>query len=109
MSKTYKQFEKHIIGFSDIATLVMVGCRKGADDLICEPLHFGMDGTYHAYIVDNFDDDEEVQIGEHYTLKATFNSWLKIYDDENLTFTASGSEISIYRAGEMGCIIVVKK
>ena len=96
--KTYKDFEKIKIGESDIACLVMVGCRedKGA---ITELLHFGEDGFYEAYYA-----TEPCEIGEHYKKVASFESWLKIYDDTERTFNEYG-DFNIYRAGDFGCII----
>ena len=67
-------------------------------------IHFGSDGVYSAYIV-----DQEAEIGEHYKKVYSFTDWLKIYDDEGLAFDVCGKEINIYRAAEMGCIIQVIK
>ena len=99
--KTYKDFEKKYIGGSDIASLVMVGCRRD-EGLKTEPLFFGEDGAYYAYIV-----DEETEIKSHYTKVAAFNHWLKIYDDDGLTFVENAKEINVYRAGQFGCIIQI--
>ena len=101
--KTYKDFEKIYIGSSNIACLVLVGCKinqKGeALGASTELLHFGEDGLYNAYYV-----TEPCEIGEHYRKVATFNSWLKIYDDFERTFYEYG-DFNIYRAGDFGCII----
>jgi hypothetical protein len=101
--KNYKEFEQVIIGESDIAVLALVGCR-GEEGLVTELLYFGEDGIYRAYLV-----DEEAEIGKHYTLKATFNHWLKIYDDDELAFKVYAKEIRIYRAGDFGCVIQIIK
>lgn len=103
--KTYKDFEKTYIGGSDIASLILVGCRKD-EGLKTEPLYFGEDGGYSAYIV-NQTEKEEIKIESHYTKVATFNHWLKIYDDDGKTFDCRGKEINIYRAGQFGCIIQI--
>lgn len=100
--KTYKDFKPINIGGSDIATLILVGCR-GREGLKTEQLHFGGDGNYRAYFVT----ETEVEIGCHYKKVATFNYWLRIYDDDGLTFRVSAKEINIYRAGDYGCIIQV--
>lgn len=100
--KTYKDFEQKIIGGSDIATLILVGCR-GEEGLKTEQLHFGEDGIYRAYIVT----DHEAEIGSHYKKVATFNHWLKIYDDYEKTFDQRAKEINIYRVGDFGCIIQI--
>ena len=100
--KTYKDFEQRYIGGSNIAALILVGCR-GEEGLKTEQLHFGEDGSYKAYIVTETD----VEIGSHYNKVATFNHWLKIYDDDELTYRINAKEINIYRAGEFGCIIQI--
>lgn len=103
--ENYKECPVAYIGDSDIAALILVGYRNGSKDgLVTEPLYFGMDGSYKAYIV-----DEETEIGKHYKLKATFNYWLKIYDDDELVHNIKAKEIKIYRAGDMGCIIQIIK
>lgn len=97
--KAYKEYEKTIIGESAIATLILVGIEK-ENGLKLSSLNFGEDGVYKAYIV-----DETAEIGSHYNKVATFNNWLRIYDDYGLTNEIKGKEIIIYRAGQMGCII----
>lgn len=98
--KSYKDYDKKFIGVSDIASLVMVGF--GEKEVESKMLHFGGDGSYSAYIVDG-----EAEIGAHYEKVATFAHWFKLYDDSGLTLSTYGSEINVYRAGEMGCIIQV--
>lgn len=100
--KNYKNYEKKVIGSSDIATLVAVGCYENG--LKTGMIHFGSDGVYNAYIV-----DQDAEIAEHYKKVDSFTDWLKIYDDEGLAFDVYGKEINIYRAAEMGCIIQVIK
>lgn len=101
--KSYKEFDKVFIGYSDIASLILAGCRTG-EGLVTEVLDFGEDGRYTAYIVER-SSSEEVTIGDHYRKEFTFNSWIRIYDDEELTFHASADSINIYTAGNFGCII----
>lgn len=100
--KTYKDFEQVYIGGSDIAALILVGCYK-EEGLKTQTLNFGEDGSYRAYIVT----DPEAEIGNHYKKVATFNYWLKIYDDDGKTYEVRAREINIYRAGDFGCIIQV--
>ena len=98
--KNYKEYERKYIGGSDIAALVLVGCdENGAKTQL---LDFGGDNSYMAYIV-----DENAEIGAHYKEVATFNYWLKIYDDHERTFSVYAKEIKIYRAGDYGCIIQI--
>jgi len=99
--KSYKNYEKHFIGGSDIASLSLVGLEESGR-LKHAFLNFGMDGSYSAYIV-----DKDAEIGGHYKLRDTFYGWLRIYDDEELVVEYHGKEIKIYRAGEMGCIVQI--
>ena len=80
----------------------MAGYRKG-NGFVTEALTFGGDDSYDAYIVDG----EGVEIGKHYTKVASFNNWLKIYDDMGLSYKVDGGEINIYRSGMYGCIIQI--
>lgn len=98
----YKEFNEISIGISYIATLIMVGCPvENSNELITKPLYFGADGDYKAYYI-NEDD-----IPEHYEKVAEFSTWLKIYDDNELTTTIRGELIEVFRAGDFGCIIKV--
>lgn len=99
--KTYKDFEKQYIGDSDIASLILAGYKEG-EGFVTMPLHFGQDGSYSAYIVEG-----EAEIGSHYEKRAEFDSWLKVYDDEELVKRFEGKKIIVYRAAEMGCIIQI--
>ena len=96
--KDHHDYEKKSIGGSDVAALTLVGCGK--DGLKASILHFGGDGEYRAYIV-----DEECEIPSYYELQEEFTSWMKVYDDEGQTYRADAEIIRIYRAREMGCII----
>lgn len=98
--KSYKDFEKQYIGSSDIASLILVGCDKNR--LSLKELHFGQDASYQAYIVEG-----KAEIGSHYHKVAEFESWMKIYDDEELVKQFIGKNIIVYRAAEMGCIIQI--
>jgi hypothetical protein len=101
--KHYKECDRRYIGGSDIAALILVGCQNDKG-LVTDVLDFGEDGVYGAYII-----DENTEIGSHYSKVATFNDWLKIYDDDELTYKVYAEEINIYRAGDFGCIIQVIK
>ena len=93
--KNYKEYEKRFIGASDIAALILVGCDENG--LKTSTLDFGEDGSYMAYVV-----DEDAEIGAHYKKVADFKHWLKIYDDDELTYRVNAQEINIYRAGDFG-------
>lgn len=90
----YKNFNKINIGCSNIASLVFRGPK------VLTEINFGEDGNYDAYFV-----TEKIEIPSHYTLVAESETWAKIYDDYKLTRAIEADKISIYRAGEMGCII----
>ena len=101
MKKNYKEYPKFRMGESDIACLIAVGC--GDEAVKTRPLYFGSDGYYTAYMVDN-----NAEIGDHYWLVDTFNSWLKIYDDFGIVYSSPvihDKDFKIYRAGDFGCII----
>ena len=104
--KNHHTYPRAYIGESDIATLIMAGMRpesersEGDDWLKTQPLHFGGDGVYNAYIV-----DEDCEIAPYYSMVATFEHWISIYDDSTLTLHAYASEIRVFRAREMGTII----
>lgn len=118
--KNYKEYEKTYIGGSDVSALTIT--TFGADGLNAHILRFGSDGEYSAYIV-----DADCEIPEHYALalhvspySAEFHGldgsvthgdpsgWLRIYDDNGLTYQATFSRgLNIYRAGERGCIIQI--
>lgn len=102
--KSYKEYKKIWLGDSDIAALIMAGYSKEDGGLKVQPLHFEEDGQYMAYLVEN-EYAEEVEIGSHYQKVATFNSWLRIYDDDGLGGEFYGQEINVFRAGMRGCII----
>lgn len=104
--KNHHTYPRAYIGESDIAALIMVGMRPksekadGADWLKTQPLHFGEDGAYNAYIV-----DEDCEIAPYYSMVATFEHWISIYDDSELTLHAYASEIRVFCAGSRGVII----
>lgn len=99
--KDHHQYKKQDLGFSDIATLVIETVSK--DGLALEALDFGEDGRYSAYIV-----DAECEIPDTYERVITHNGcgWLRVYDDEMVTYRASFDHgIRIYRRRFRGCII----
>lgn len=111
--KTCKDFERLYLGSSDISSLVMRGCTlklspewygEGADRLpeyakVAE-VHFGSDGDYSAYFV-----DEEAEVGAHYTKVLTATKWLAIYDDGGRVVEIKAPVIEVYRAGDFGIIV----
>ena len=92
--EAYKYFEKVLLGSSDVAEVILRNSEK------LERLHFGGDGSYEAYFI-----NEVIKLPAHYTKEAEFKKWLWIYDDSELTVKIEASKIEIYRAGEMGCLI----
>ena len=100
MKETYKK-EFTSLGSSDIAALTITGIKDGK--LTAEILEYYIDANYNAYIVT----DKEVEIPDYYDLVSTWNTWIRIYDDETLVFHfhKHDSKIEIYRAGDCGTII----
>lgn len=105
MTKTITH-EKTYIGSSDIASLTIRTCgldefnETNAKTWGLFSLNFGADGSYYAYVV-----DDAAEIGAHYREVVRGRNWVRIYDDNGMTFYAHAREIVVYRAGEMGCII----
>lgn len=98
--KHYKDFNKQNIGSSDMPILIMLGYKIGVG-AVPQLLHFGEDGRYFAYVVE----ENDIEIGSHYSTVAEFSKWLKIYDDDGLVNYFEADRIIVYRAAEMGCII----
>lgn len=93
--RSHHSYERVFIGNSDIASLVLRSVPGVFE------LHFGGDGNYSAYIV-----DEECAIPDYYRFEWEGRNWLWIYDDEGLTMRIEHrGAIRIYRAGDFGCII----
>lgn len=113
--KTYKDFEKIPLGYSDIACLIAVGTKSfeearkereidhDASILKIQEIRFGVDGFYEAYLVT----DKNAKIGAHYEKVYECDSWLKIYDDDTRVFQSDYeyNHFEIYRAANYGMII----
>ena len=87
------------IGSSDVAALVM-------DSASMDPvrLKFGADGNYSAYVVTS-----SVLIPDHYTRVYGSQSWLRIFDDNGWCSEFRAPNISVWRAGEFGCIVCLEE
>lgn len=96
MNEYKKEFAQ--LGCSDYASLIVV--TTDDQGLSLNDLHFGGDGCYKAWIVN----DEDL-IPEHYKKVINGYNWMKIYDDEGLTIVINSKFIEVYRAAEMGCLI----
>ena len=96
--RSYKEFAKKSIGGSDIASLLFRPCF--GDPFV---VRFGCDGEYSAYICEG----DNVVIGAHYQKVGEGAGWLRVYDDDGLPFESRSDfpAFTVYRAGEMGCII----
>ena len=96
--KDHHCYKKTCIGMSDYSTLLVYG---PCDDDKAGVIHFGEDGTYTAYLV-----GEHCLIPDHYHLVYECRHWIKIYDDDGLTYEDSGNYVfKIFRAENFGCII----
>lgn len=100
--KDHHEYPKQYIGWSDIASLTLrtstiTGLGLGL-------LNFGGDGQYSAYIV-----DEDVIIPDYYKLAYVAFNWLWIYSDSERTARFDAKMITVYRAGDYGCIIKLYK
>lgn len=84
------------LGGSDIASLILRAPGKLSD------LFMGEDGEYSAYVV-----DEECLIPSRYTQAFECESWLRVYDDENMVKKFRGDVIRVFRCGAFGIIIQI--
>ena len=101
--KNHHGYPVSSLGFSDIAALTVTA--YDSDGLTAHILPFGSDGSYRAYVV-----DAECEIPDHYkpVMEFTSSGWIRISDDVHVTFTRSFTNgLTIYRAGNFGCIIQV--
>lgn len=106
MKKNYKDFEKIFIGESDISQLTLRYFNNIDKKVELDSLHFGEDGDYNAYLIQ---DEEDVEIPEHYHLVFDKQvSWIDIIDDMGIIAFDCPANIKIYRAGDFGCIICLK-
>lgn len=103
LTRDYHDYEKILLGCSDIAALTLTGI-KDEIGLTSQILHFNIDACYKAYLV-----DENAEIGGHYHKVAEFEAWVKVYDDDELVRTLRGRKIEFFRAGDAGCIVKVSK
>ena len=90
------------LGYSDIASLVVVGyvAGKGA---VAQMLSMGGDGSYKGYVV-----DDERAIPGYYKKVMDYSAWLRIYDDTGLVYSVEANHIAIYRAGDYGIVILTE-
>lgn len=90
------------LGYSDIASLVVVGYIEGKG-AVPEMLSLGGDGTYKGYIV-----TKPEMVPEHYKKVLEYKSWIRIYDDTQMVYSVNADKISVYRAGDFGILILVE-
>lgn len=94
--KNYKDYNKTYIGSSDSAHLTLKTITGTTEEL-----YFGEDGSYSAYVV-----DEDTLIPKYYHKEFEFTDSLEIYNDfGELEWSAKAKQISVYTAGNFGCII----
>lgn len=103
--KSYKSCPRIYLGTSDIASLVMSGFDKSVGHRV-DVLSFALDSSYSGYLAIDYS-SSLTQIPDHYHLKASYDHWLVIYDDDGkiFDFCSDGCHIDVYRAGDMGCLI----
>ena len=88
--KKYTEYPVEIIGCSDVAALTLMGVCKG--ELVAKILNFENDGVYGAHIV-----DEDADISGNFEKIASYDHWMRIYDDNGLVITYYADEITVYR------------
>lgn len=94
------EFPVRFGGESDVAMVHVVGSsgEEAPNHFDTAVLLFEGDGAYKVHCIYR-KTDENVFIGEHYSLVKTFKSWADVYDDENKVLEASGEIINIYNSG----------
>jgi len=96
------KLNKTYIGSSDVAALILVGCTKDVG-LTTHILKFSCDDAYDAKIAGNKD-----TIPEGYNLEATFNYWVKIYDDCEMVCCFDAETIEVYQNIEDSEDVIIK-
>lgn len=94
--RDHHSYSKVSLGGSDIASLILRAPEKLAE------LFMGEDGEYSAYVVDG-----ECLIPSWYTQAFECESWLRVYDDENMVEKFRGDVIRVFRCGAFGIIIQI--
>lgn len=92
---SYKKSPQIFIGYSYSNALVLRSPQW------VEYLLFGLSGGFSAYECVGPD----VEIDGGCRLVTTGEGWLRIYDDAGLTYLLYGPRFSVYRVGDVGCII----
>lgn len=100
--KNYHDCARIQLGFSDIAEIIIRGLDTTENrDVILDRLKFGGDGSYAAYIII----DGEAEVPSHYTKLNDYAAWIEIFDDNMKRVLIYAKSISVYRAGDYGCLI----
>lgn len=94
--KNHHDYDKVNLGSSDIASVILRAPGKLSE------LHFGFDGSYSAYLV-----DEECEVPESYALEFETEHWLDVYDDNRRTLHVHADKIKVFSRGNGGCIIQI--
>ena len=102
----YTDFPTLSIGVSDCAALVLIGGDEKGHGLASSVLNFGEDGAYNAHILTT--DYHDLIPRSIYRPVAHFSTYMQVLDSlcgmaDGMQFIARN--ITIYRAGEFGCII----
>lgn len=89
--------------FHHTSSFMLVGMTE--QGLEAKVLSFGGYDKYIVYLIE----DDEFEIPKEFQLVHSFKDWMRIYDDDTVTFRLfDESEINVYRHGNYDCIIQIK-
>lgn len=93
------------LGVSDGAEIHITYALRDSEQTEAKFIHFGGDGKYKAYVINEGD-----PVPEHYKEFADLSNawWICFYDDWAKHVKIRGGA-RIYRAGQYGCLIVLAK
>lgn len=102
----FHEYEERVLGRSDSinTSVYLVGMTE--QGLEAKVLSFGSYGKYIIYLIE----DDDFEIPKEFQLVHSFKDWMRIYDDDTVTFRLfDESEINVYRHGNYDCIIQIKE
>lgn len=98
----YEKYRRESIGSSDDAFLIAAGEKVSETDvyIVSNPILFSAGGKYYAYMVDG-----SVKLPPYFQKVFECDSWLRIYDNNGVSYSDIGGHYEIFRAKDAGCII----
>lgn len=91
------------LGYTDIGAILFAGMDDN-NNLCSTYISVGGDGEFTGLLTTNKD-----EISPTYDHMFTSYYWLKIYDDDNLTFSKYATTIEVYQNVDLSIIILVNE